>query len=122
MDRSIGRPAADLYVADLTTGARTKLKDNVNDRFAQVSPGGKYLLFLAGRSVLDDQSRDARDRPTSRRASPTSFIDKESDETIKQKPPFGVAGWTKDDAAVLLYDKYDLWEVPADGSKAARSG
>ena len=32
MDRSIGRPAADLYVADLTTGARTKLKDRVDDR------------------------------------------------------------------------------------------
>ncbi len=51
---------------------------------------------------------------------PTSFIDKESDETIKQKPAFGVAGWTKDDAAVLLYDKFDVWKVPADGSKAQR--
>ena len=70
MDRSIGRPAADLYLADLTTGARTKLKDNVNDRFAQVSPGGKYLLFLQDDQYFtinlatrrDDQHHEGRRR------------------------------------------------------------
>lgn len=119
MDRSIGRPAADLYIADLTTGARTKLKDNVNDRGADVSPGGKYLLFLQ-----DDQfwtiNLATKAVTNITKSAQTSFIDKESDETIKQKPPFGVAGWTKDDAAVLLYDKYDIWQVATDGSKATR--
>ena len=69
MDRSIGRPAADLYVADLATGARTKLKDNVNDRFAQVEPGRQVPALPAGRSVLHDQPGDDARRPTSRRAS-----------------------------------------------------
>jgi dipeptidyl aminopeptidase/acylaminoacyl peptidase len=119
MDRSIGRPAADLYVADLTTGARTKLKDNVNDRFTQVSPGGKYLLFLQ-----DDQyfTINLATRATTNitKGVTASFIDKESDETVKQKPPFGVAGWTKDDAAVVMYDKYDLWELPVNGTGAKR--
>ncbi|HUL74440.1 MAG TPA: prolyl oligopeptidase family serine peptidase [Vicinamibacterales bacterium] len=119
MDRSIGRPAADLYVADLTTGARTKLKDTVNDRGAQVSPGGKYLLYLQ-----DDQfwtiNLGTRAVTNITKSAPTSFIDKESDETIKQKPPFGVAGWTTGDGAVVLYDKYDLWQVAADGSGAKR--
>ncbi len=119
MDRSIGRPAADLYVADLTTGARTKLKDNVNDRFTQVSPGGKYLLFLQ-----DDQyftiNLATRAIANITKGVATSFIDKESDETVKQKPPFGIAGWTKDDAAVVMYDKYDLWEVPVTGAGAKR--
>src|SRR2546429_9063250 len=49
-----------------------------------------------------------------------SFVNRESDWTIKQKPPFGVAGWTKDDAAVLLYDKFDLWQVAPDGLRAVR--
>jgi dipeptidyl aminopeptidase/acylaminoacyl peptidase len=31
-----------------------------------------------------------------------------------------VAGWTKGDAAVLLYDKFDVWEVAANGTKAVR--
>jgi dienelactone hydrolase len=119
MDRTIGRPAADLYLQDIATGARTKLKDNINDRYVQAGPSGKYLLFLQ-----DDQywtvSLATRAITNITKAVPTSFIDKESDQTIKQKPPFGVAGWTKDDAAVLLYDKFDLWQVPADGSKAQR--
>src|SRR5262249_16776451 len=46
MERSIGRPAADLYLVDLASGNRTKIKERVNDRDARVSPGGKYVLFL----------------------------------------------------------------------------
>jgi dipeptidyl aminopeptidase/acylaminoacyl peptidase len=119
MDRSIGRPAADLYLADLGTGLRTRLRDNVIDRYVQVSPNGKYLLFLQ-----DDQywtiNLTTRAAVNITKNAATSFVDKDSDETVKQKPPFGVAGWTKDDAAVILYDKFDLWQVAADGAKSTR--
>jgi len=118
-ERTIGRPAADLYLADIATGARTKLKDNIDDEYVQAGPGGKYLLFLQ-----DDHywtiNLATRAIANITKIAPVSFINKESDETVKQKPPFGVAGWTKDDGAVLLYDKYDLWQVAADGSKAQR--
>src|SRR5436305_73796 len=66
---------------------------------------------------------------TSRRRSPSgtgatlkSCPNKSSAQktTIKKQPPFGVAGWTKDDAAVLLYDKFDLWQVAPDGLRAVR--
>src|SRR5581483_7052965 len=50
----------------------------------------------------------------------TTFVDRESDFTIKQKPAFGVAGWVKNDEAVILYDKFDLWKVAPDGSRATR--
>ncbi len=119
MNRSIGRPGADLFVQDVATGARTKLRDNVIDRYVQAGPSGKYLLFLQ-----DDHywtvNLATRAITNISKAVPTSFIDTESDQTVKQKPPFGLAGWTKDDAAILLYDKFDLWQVPADGSKAQR--
>ena len=49
---------------------------------------------------------------------PTVFVDRESDATIKQKPAFGVAGWTRNDEAVILYNKFDLWKVTADGARA----
>jgi dienelactone hydrolase len=125
MERSIGRMGADIYLQDTTTGERTLIKECINDRYLQASPGGKYLLFmhdshfwtidLATRTITNI-TKDA----------PVSFINKESDSTMKvypdrlQKPPFGVAGWAKSDAAVLLYDKYDMWQVAADGSKAQR--
>ena len=119
MDRSIGRPAADLYLADLSTGARTKIKDRVDDRYAQASPTGRYVLFLEDDHywTIDLTSRTVRNIT---KTVATSFVDRESDATVKQKPAFGLAGWTKNDAAVVLYDKFDLWQVAADGSRASR--
>jgi dipeptidyl aminopeptidase/acylaminoacyl peptidase len=125
MERSIGRPGADLYLQDINTGDRTPLKENINDRYVQASPGGGYLLFLEDGHywTIDLSTREIRSITES---APVSFINEESDQTSKvypdrlQKPPFGVAGWTKDDAAVLLYDAYDLWAVSSDGSGAER--
>ena len=47
-------------------------------------------------------------------------MNKESDATVTQKPAFGVAGWTANDATVLVYDKLDIWEVKTDGTGAVR--
>jgi len=119
MERTIGRPTADLYLADLDTGARTKLRDRVDDRYAQLSPGGRYVLFLQDDHywTIDLKSKAVTSITRNVR---TSFVDRESDQTVSQKPPFGVAGWTKDDAGVILNDKHDLWLVAPDGSRATR--
>jgi predicted peptidase len=125
MERSIGRPAADIYLQDITTGKRTMLKECINDRYVQASPGGKYLLFMQDGHfwTIEFASRAIKNITEN---APVSFINTESDSTQKmfpdrlQKPPFGVAGWTKSDAAVLLYDKYDMWQVASDGSKVQR--
>lgn len=123
MERSIGRTGADLYVQDIRTGERTLLKENINDRYVETSPGGRYLLFLDEGHFwsIDLSTREITNITAS---APVSFIDQESDQTSKvypdrlQKPPFGVAGWTTDDEAVLLYSEYDLWAVAPDGSGA----
>jgi dipeptidyl aminopeptidase/acylaminoacyl peptidase len=120
MDRTIGRPAADLYLVDLNTGARTKIKDDlIEDRSIQPSPDGRYLLYFQDDNywTVNIATHAVTNITKSAR---TAFVNRESDETIKQKPPFGVAGWTKDDAAVILYDKYDLWSVAPDGSRATQ--
>ena len=99
-------------------GQRTKIKDNLSeDRYLQESPGGKYLLYLENDQywVVDVATRKAVNITKNIK---TSFVDHESDETVKQKPPFGVAGWTKNDAEVILYDKFDLWKISADGAHA----
>lgn len=125
MARSIGRIGADLYLQDITTGKRTKLKDNINDRYVRAGASGNYLLFLEDNHYWTIDLTTHKITNITKNA-PVSFINFESDSTAKvypdnlQKPPFGVAGWTKSDATVLLYDKYDLWQVAADGSKVTR--
>jgi dienelactone hydrolase len=120
MERSIGRPAADISLVDLASGARTKIQDRLNDDYyLETSPGGRYLLYFHDDHYWTVNTATHAIVNITKNA-PTAFVDRESDWTIKQKPPFGVAGWTKEDAAVLLYDKFDLWQVAPDGSHAVR--
>ena len=120
LDRTIGRPAADIYLVDLATGDRSKVREHLmQDRYVQASPGGRYLLYFQDDQywTIDTASHAVVNITKNVK---TSFVDKESDATIQQKPAFGVAGWTKDDASVILYDKFDLWNVSPDGLHATR--
>lgn len=118
MDRSIGRGAADLLIADLKTGARTPLRTGATGS-ASVSPTGKYVLYNEGGHWW---TIDLATKVTTNitRTVKTSFIDVASDSTAPEKPMFGVAGWTKDDEAVVLNDEFDLWKVTPDGRAATR--
>jgi len=120
LERSWGRfGSASLSLIDTVTGERTRVADAVDDRFVRASPEGKYLLYyMRGQFWTVDTARRSLTNIT--RGIATSFADEESDSTDVQRPWFGVGGWTAGDRDVLLYDKYDVWTVAADGSKAAR--
>ena len=120
LERSIGRPSADIDLVDPANGQRQRIKTKLReDHLLQPSPGGHYLLYVENDQywTVDAATRAAVNITKNIK---TSFVDQESDSAAPIKPPFGVAGWTKDDAAVVLYDKFDLWKVAPDGSKATR--
>ena len=120
LERTIGRPAADIYLVDENTGQRTRIKDKLaEDRLLEPSPGGRYLMYLDRDQywVIDVTTRAAVNIT---RNIKTSFVNLESDSTAPVKPPFGVAGWTKDDADVILYDQFNLWKVSPNGAHATR--
>ena len=120
MERSIGRPAADLSIVDLTSGERTRVRDRLtDDEYLRSSPAGKYLLYFEGNHYWTVNTA-TRTVVNITKGVKTSFANLESDATVKQKPPFGVGGWTEDDGAVLLYDKFDIWKIAPDGSSATR--
>jgi dipeptidyl aminopeptidase/acylaminoacyl peptidase len=119
MQRSIGRGAVDLSLVDLATGARTPLRQNLRNDHIDVSPGGRYVIYLEKDQfwTIDTQTQAVT---SITRGARTSFVDRASDVTVPQKPAFGIAGWTKDDRDVLLYDEFDIWRVKPDGSGATR--
>lgn len=120
LERSIGRPFADIYLVDLNTGQRTKIHEKLSeDRYLEASPSGRYLTYLDHDHyyVYDIAKKTATNITKNIK---TSFINQESDSTAPVKPPFGVAGWTKNDAEVILYDKFDLWKISPDGAHAAK--
>jgi dipeptidyl aminopeptidase/acylaminoacyl peptidase len=119
MERSIGRVYANAWTVDLASGAKSDVAQRIEDRYLQASPGGKYLLYLKGDHYWTvDVASGKQTNITATIA--TSFVDRESDDTANHKPAFGNAGWTTGDAAVLLYDKLDVWEVKPDGTGAAK--
>jgi dipeptidyl aminopeptidase/acylaminoacyl peptidase len=117
-ERMFGPVYRDQYLIDVLTGTRQKIAERVQFSFG-TSPGARYFLYLQDDHYWSyDLRSGARVNLTG--ALPTAFVNHEDDHTVAQKPPFGVAGWTKGDRSVILYDKYDLWEVRPDGSGATR--
>ncbi len=117
-DRMFGPVYRDLYAIDVGTGEATLVKQRIQySRGA--SSGGRYLLYLVDDHYWTYDLRTGRHTNITEGVA-TSFVDVEDDHTVEQKPPFGMAGWSKDDRSVLLYDKYDVWEIRPDGSRATR--
>jgi dipeptidyl aminopeptidase/acylaminoacyl peptidase len=116
-DRMFGPEYRDVYVADVTTGERTRAIEGVQ-YYLGPSPGGGYLLYLE-----DDHyhTYDVATGTTSRvtEGIPADFVDHDDDHTVDQKPPFGTAGWTTGDDRLLAYSEHDVWRIAPDGSGAA---
>ncbi|MDQ3168820.1 MAG: prolyl oligopeptidase family serine peptidase [Acidobacteriota bacterium] len=117
MQRSIGRGAVDLSLVDLATASRTPLRQNLRNDYIEVSPGGRYIVYLEKDQfwTIDTETKAVANIT---RGARTSFVDRGSDVTVPQKPAFGIAGWTKNDRDVLVYDEFDIWRVSPDGSAA----
>lgn len=115
-ERMFGPAHADVYVADVATGERTRAIENVQYYFGP-SPGGQYLLYLKDDHYHTyEVATGARARITG--DLPADFVDLEDDHTVEQKPPFGTAGWTTGDGGLLAYSEHDVWRIEPDGSEA----
>src|SRR5262249_36440357 len=84
--------------------------------FPSFSPNGKYALFYDSKDWNTFSIPDGKvTNLTKNLGVPFGVEEYDSPST---PPPYGVAGWTKDDKSVLLYDRYDIWEIASDGSRA----
>lgn len=113
-----GRRYTDVYLLDRETGERRPVLDGVR-YFYGGSATGRYLLYFRGEDFwVYDVARDAHECLTTEVDG--AFANREYDYPVEQYPPYGIAGWTDDDEAVLVYDKYDVWRLSPDGSGGER--
>ena len=117
-DAMFGRSFTDLYKVNLETGARALVAKHLIPPL-DFSPGGRYALnFQDGHfQAYDLESGVAGDIS---KGAPAKFTNQENDYPVSQKPAYGIAGWTKNDRSVIVYDAYDLWELFPDGSSTPR--
>jgi dipeptidyl aminopeptidase/acylaminoacyl peptidase len=107
----------DVYVVNLNDGSKKKVLEK-SASGARLSPGGAWLYYY--RSDGDDwyAYRIADGKAVNLTAKiAVSFAD-ETHDSPNDPNPYGIAGWTDGDKAVLLYDRYDIWEISPDGAKS----
>ncbi|UJP65444.1 S9 family peptidase [Mongoliitalea daihaiensis] len=114
-DINWGVSPADLYRVDVTTGERVLVEKLIN-RALQYSPDGKFYLYQKD-TVLIAYNLETNAKINVSSKAPMVFMDLEHPYP-HEKPPYGVAGWTKDGKHVIVNHKYDLWMLALDGSKA----
>jgi dipeptidyl aminopeptidase/acylaminoacyl peptidase len=105
----------DVSVVNVRTGER-KPVFNAYAGSSSLSPTGKHLLAFDAKHWSTISVPDGK--KTNLTASlPVKFFDEEDDHPA-EPPPYGIAGWSSDGKFVLIYDRYDLWKLAADGSSA----
>jgi dipeptidyl aminopeptidase/acylaminoacyl peptidase len=107
----------DLYVVDVGTGARKKVLEK-SAYGATLSPGGNYLLYFNDEDDNWYTYRISDGKSANITATIKVPLVDETHDSPDEPRPYGTAGWTGADRSVLVYDRYDIWEVLPDGSKA----
>jgi dipeptidyl aminopeptidase/acylaminoacyl peptidase len=106
---------SDYYIVDTANAAR-KLVVKKHAGAMTWSSNGRYGLFFDGRDWSTVSVPEGKTVNLTR-ALGVNFWDEEHDSP-GSPPSYGSGGWTKDDTWVLLYDRYDVWQVAPDGSRA----
>lgn len=106
---------ADHYLVNLTSGARKPVLRKIEGPVAP-SPAGRYVLLHDGKDWHTVSVPGGK--VTNLTAKLGVRFAQEDYDAAAQPPPYGAAGWTKDDRHILLYDRYDVWEVNPDGTGA----
>src|SRR4029077_15785423 len=109
-----GRQYRDVYSIDLATGRRDRIVTK-GVYPASVSPSGRYVLYPQdGNWWTYDLTTKARVNLTGKIS--RAFVHMEDDHPVHERRPYGVGAWTTNDRSVILYDRYDLWQITPDGS------
>ena len=114
------REYADYMLVDLKDGSRKKMLEK-SPFPAEISPAGRYLYYFNDGDKQWYSYRIADGRTFNLTSSLGVKLTDETWDTPGEPAPYGVAGWTGDDRSLLIYDRYDIWEVRPDGTGARKA-
>jgi dipeptidyl aminopeptidase/acylaminoacyl peptidase len=105
----------DVWHVNLRTGKRQQVfARNRSVERAHLSPSGRYAVYQQGEQwqLFDSESgqhlvlgADAK----------VSWVD-ETHDRPEPAASYGLAGWLADESAVLVYDRFDIWQLQLDGT------
>ncbi|HEX6316891.1 MAG TPA: prolyl oligopeptidase family serine peptidase [Gemmatimonadaceae bacterium] len=115
IQRMWGDGGNDVYHLDPSTGARKLIATKISGN-AQLSPGGKYIVFF---DRDEWHTYHVGTGKVTNITGPTTTVhwEQETHSTPDEPGAWGIAGWTKDDRSILINDRFDIWEVDPTGAK-----
>ncbi|MDB4873691.1 MAG: peptidase family protein [Gemmatimonadetes bacterium] len=111
-----GDGGTDVYVIDPITGTHKLIREKISGN-AQLSPDAKFVSFYDKNHWFTYNTATGKTLDLTGAAKGVHF-ENETDDHPSADPAWGLAGWTKGDKSVLIYDRYDVWEFDPNGAKA----
>jgi dipeptidyl aminopeptidase/acylaminoacyl peptidase len=116
-----GRYYRDLYRIDLTSGKRERIATKAPFGPVIAPSGHAYLAVRGGQWWYQDLTAAGGATPVSLTAKIKSgFVNVEDDHPVPERAAYGFAGWVAGEKSVIVYDRFDLWQVNVDGSNPVR--
>jgi len=111
-----GRRYQDIYVYDLKTGKKNLALEKCRWYFGPSPDGTHFLYYQDGHYHTYEMATGKKFNIT--KDVPTSFINEEDDHNVADPPIYPYYfGWTKEGISVLLFDNWDVWNIPVHGGE-----
>ncbi len=108
----------DYHLVDPVTGARRLVleKQRAEGAVPQWSPDGRWVAWFQSKHWHLLNTADGTTRSLTAAIKPPVW--NEQDDRPEPPSPYGAAGWTKDSQSLVIYDRYDVWQVFTDDRPA----
>jgi len=105
----------DIYLVNLKNGVRKKIISRLN-RNPFISPNAHFVLYYKDKNwhLYDCMKETTRNLTIDLNV---PFYNEDHDYP-SPVPGYGIGGWIENDEAILIYDKYDIWQFPAGAGSA----
>jgi dipeptidyl aminopeptidase/acylaminoacyl peptidase len=113
----LGFARQNAWIVSTQDGSKKQVK--IKQRgFFSASPKGKYVTWYDATAKQYFTYNIATGAVKNITAKITTPLYDDEDDHPDDPDSFGTAGWLENDEAVLIYDRYDIWQVDPDGAKA----
>ncbi len=109
---------SDIYIVDLKTGKANLVLKKVRGT-GQLSPNGKFISWWDAERKKYFAMSVADRKPMDISATVPTSLANELHDAPSFPNPYGGAGWLDNDAAMLVYDRFDIWKLDPTGKQKA---